>query len=95
MSWKAEANRIYEQRVLADALARLAARLDRGTIPLSDAELATLAKRARAALRNPEKKGERLARYQAHLAKSYGIDAITAISKVLEEVLNEIGYEEK
>jgi hypothetical protein len=46
-------------------------------------------------LGNPEKKGERLARYRAHLAKSHGIEPITAISKVLEEVLNEIGYEEK
>jgi hypothetical protein len=95
MSWKAEANRIYEQRVLADALGRLAARLDRSAVPLSDAELETLAKRTRAALGNPEKKGERLARYRAHLAKSHGIEPITAISKVLEEVLNEIGYEEK
>ena len=95
MSWKAEALRIYEERVLVDALARLGQRLDRSAIPLSDEELKTLAKRFRRALGNPEKHGTRLARYRAHLAKSHGIEAITAVSDALEKVLNEIGYEEK
>ena len=95
MSWKGKTLRIYEERVLADALARLGQRLDRSAIPLTDAELKTLVKRFRKALGNREKHGARLDRYRAHLTKNHGIDAITAVSKVLEGVLNEIGYEEK
>ena len=74
MSWKGEARKIYEEGVLADCLARLARRLDRSALPLSDEELRTLAKRAREAFKNRERGGARLARYQAHLAKSHGTE---------------------
>ena len=95
MSWKTEAHRIYEERVVNDSLARLAQRLDLKGLPFSDEELKTLAKRSRESFRNPEKKGERLARYKAHLAKSHGADVVASISAALEEINNEIGYEEK
>jgi hypothetical protein len=95
MSWKTEAHRIYEERVVNDSLARLAQRLDLKGLPFSDEELKTLAKRSRESFRNPEKKGERLARYKAHLAKNHGADVVANISVALEEINNEIGYEEK
>jgi hypothetical protein len=95
MSWKTEAHRIYEERVVNDSLARLAQRLDLKGLPFSDEELKTLAKRSRESFRNPEKKGERLARYKAHLAKIHGADVVANISAALEEINNEIGYEEK
>jgi len=41
MSWKAEAHKIYEERVVNDSLARLAERLDLKGLPLSDDELKT------------------------------------------------------
>jgi hypothetical protein len=47
MSQKAEASKIYEARVVTDALARLGKRLDLKTLPFSDEELQTLAERAR------------------------------------------------
>jgi len=95
MSWKAQAHRIYEERVVNDSLARLAERLDLKGLPFSDEELKTLAKRSRESFRNPEKRGERLARYKAHLAKNYGTDLVANISAALQEINNEIGYEEK
>jgi hypothetical protein len=94
MSWKSEANRIYEERVVNDALARLAGRLDVKALPLSDDELRTLAKRHRQAMWSPRGK-ERLARYKAHLAQSHGADVVASTSATLEEINNEIGYEEK
>jgi len=95
MSWKAQAHRIYEERVVNDSLARLAERLDLKGLPFSDEELKTLAKRSRESFRNPEKRRERLARYKAHLAKNYGTDLVANISAALQEINNEIGYEEK
>jgi hypothetical protein len=95
MSWKTEAHRTYEERVVNDSLARLAQRLDLKGLPFSDEELKTLAKRCRESFRDPEKKGERLARYKAHLAKNHGADVVANISAALEEINNEIGYEEK
>jgi hypothetical protein len=95
MSWKAEANKIYEERVLNDALARLAARLDLKGLPFSDEELRTLAKRSRESFRNSKKGKERLDRYKTHLAKSYGADLVASISTALEDINNSIGYEEK
>ena len=95
MSWKAEAYKIYEERVVNDSLARLAERIDLKGLPLSDEELKTLAKRSRESFSNPEKKQERLARYKAHLTKSYGADLVASISAALEQINNEIGYEEK
>jgi hypothetical protein len=95
MSWKAEAHRIYEERVVNDSLARLAERLDLKGLPISDEELKTLAKRSRESFRDPEKRGERMNRYKAHLAKNYGTDLVAKISAALKEIHNEIGYEEK
>ena len=95
MSWKAEANKIYEQQMVETALARLAERVDLRGLPFSEDELKTLAKRAREALHLQEKKVERLARYKAHLAKSHGSDVVARIAAALEEINNEIGYEEK
>ena len=95
MSWKAEAKRAYEERVVNDSLARLAERLDLRGLPFSQEELKTLARRSRESFRDPEKTGERLARYKAHLAKNYGTDLVAKISAALEDINNEIGYEEK
>jgi hypothetical protein len=95
MSWKTEAHKNYEERVVNDSLARLANRLDVKGLPFSDEELKTLAKRSRESFRNPEKKRERLDKYKAHLAKNYGADLIANISSTLEEINNAIGYEEK
>lgn len=97
MSWKAEASRIYEARVVADALARLAKRFDFKTLPFSDEELQTLAKRAREsfnAFRSEEKK-ERLGRYKVHLSTLYGEACVGPVWAALEQINNEIGYEEK
>lgn len=95
MSWKSEANKIYEGRVLNDALSRLAERLDVAGLPFSDVELKTLAKRHRESVWNSVKKRERLDRYKAHLAKTYGMDVVSRVSSLLEAINNEIGYEEK
>jgi hypothetical protein len=95
MSWKTEAHKIYEARVVNDSLARLAERLDLKGLPFSDEELKVLAKRSRESFRNPKKGGERLARYKAQLATNYGADPVANISAALEKINNEIGYEEK
>jgi hypothetical protein len=95
MSWKAEHRKIYEERVLNDALARLAGRLDVAGLPLSREELKTLAKRSRESFNNPAKGIDRLERYKAHLANSYGADVIEKVSANLQEIQGEIGYEEK
>ena len=95
MSWKAEAHKIYEERVVNDALARLAERPDLKGMPFPDEELKTLARRSRESFRNPEKGKERLDRYKAHLAKNYGADLVANICSALEEINNAIGYEEK
>ena len=95
MSWKAEAHKTYEERVVNDSLARLAERVDVKGLPFSDQELRTLAKRSRESFRNPEKKRERLVRYKAHLAKSYGADLVEDVSSALEKINNAVGYEEK
>jgi hypothetical protein len=91
MSWKSEAHRIYEERVVNDSLARLADRLDLKGLPLSDEELKTLAKRSRESFRNPEKRRERLDKYKAHLSKTYGVDVVARIASTLEEINNAIG----
>jgi hypothetical protein len=94
MSRKAEESKIYEARVVTDTLARLAKRFDLKALPFSDEELQTLAERAREsfiALRSEEKK-ERLGRYTAHLSTLYGVGRVSA---ALEQINNDIGYEEK
>jgi hypothetical protein len=95
MSRESRDNKIYEARVVEEALARLLARIDRPSLPLSDEELKTLVKRSREAYYSRGPKKERLARYQAHLARSHGAEVITSLAKSLEDVLNEIGWEEK
>jgi hypothetical protein len=95
MSWKAEAHKIYEERVLKDALARLAGRFDLKTLPFSNEELQTLAKRAREAFRSRERKMERLEKYKAHLSAIHGTECVETISAALAEINNAIGYEEK
>ena len=95
MGWKAAARRTYEERVVNDALGRLAGRVDLRGLPFSAEELKTLARRARESFRNSEKHGERLARYKIHLAKLHGPDWVATVSAALEEINNEIGYEEK
>jgi hypothetical protein len=97
MSWKAEHHKIYEGRVVTDSLARLAKRFDLKTLPFSDEELRTLAKRARESFRafRSEDKKQRLCRYKAHLSTLYGEACVGTVWAALEEINNEIGYEEK
>jgi hypothetical protein len=97
MSWKARDRKIYEARVVADSLARLAKRCDLTSLPFSHDELQTLAKRARESFRafGSEEKKERLAKYRAHLSGLYGEASVGPVWAALEEINNEIGYEEK
>jgi predicted Zn-dependent peptidase len=97
MSLEAEASKIYEARVITDALARLAKRFDLKRLPFSDDELQTLAERLRESFRafGSEEKKERLVRYMAHLSTLYGEHCVGRISTALEQINNEIGYEEK
>ena len=97
MSWKAQHHKIYEARIVTDSLARLAKRFDLATLPFSDEELQTLAKRARQSFRafGSDEKKERLARYKAHLCGLYGEQSVGPVWEALEEINNEIGYEEK
>lgn len=94
MSWKAEARKVYEARVVEDALARLAARLDLKTLPFSDEELRTLARRARESFYSDRKIG-RLDRYKAHLSALHGEAPVATVAAALRVINNEIGYEEK
>ena len=97
MSWKAQHHKAYEARVVSDSLARLARRFDLATLPFSDEELQTLAKRARESFRafGSEEKIKRLAKYKAHLSTLYGEASVAPVWAALEEINNEIGYEEK
>ena len=95
MSRDSDSNRIYEERVVIDSLARLVKRLDVKNLPYSAEELHTLARRHRESFYGSEKKRERLARYKAHLVATHGADVVEAISAALVEINNEIGYEEK
>jgi len=97
MSSKAHHQKAYEARVVTDSLARLAKRFDLTALPFSDEELQTLAKRARESYRafGSEAKKERLARYKAHLSTLYGEASVGPVWAALEEINNEIGYEEK
>lgn len=97
MSWKAQHHKIYEARVVADSIARLAKRFDLTTLPFSEEELQTLAKRARESFRafGSEEKKERLARYKTHLSILYGETSVEPVWAALKEINNEIGYEEK
>jgi len=95
MSSNAEADKIYEARVVADALTRLALRFDLKSLPFSTEELQTLAERARASFKaSPEQKAE-LARYKEHLSTLYGAPGVGRVWAALEQINNDIGYEEK
>jgi hypothetical protein len=65
------------------------------SLPFSDAELKTLARRFRESFYSGERKRERLDRYQAHLAGIHGADVVAMVSSLLQEINNDIGYEEK
>ena len=97
MSSKAQHQRTYEARVVTDSLARLARRFDLTSLPFSDEELQTLAKRARQSFKafGSQEKKERLARYKAYLSTLYGEQSVDPVWAALEEINNEIGYEEK
>lgn len=97
MSWKGLHHKVYEARVVSDSLARLAKRFDLTTLPFSDEELQTLAKRARESFRayRSEEKKARLGRYKAHLSALYGQACVEPVWAALEQINNEIGYEEK
>ena len=86
MGWKAEHRRIYEERVLEEALTKLWSVVDRKSVPLSDEELRTLARRARQHFRTRNR--ERLEKYKDHLAKSYVAEAVAAIASKLEDINN-------
>ena len=94
MGREATARRIYENRVIDDALIRLTG-VGPKDIPLSQSELRTLAVRTRQAIFGSPLKRQRLERYKQHLAKNYGPDAISRLSLILEEINNQIAYEEK
>jgi len=94
MGWKGKAHKIYENRVLDDALSRLSGAGFK-EIPLSAAELRTLAARTRQAIHNSPLKRQRLERYKAHLSKTYGLEVISRLAVKLEEINNQIAYEEK
>ena len=97
MSWKGQHRKDYEARVLADSLARLAKRVVLKTLPFSEEELQTLARRARESFRSSrsEAKRERLAGYKAHLSGLYGQERTDLVWGALEAINNEIGFEEK
>ena len=97
MSWKAQHHKVYEARVVADSLSRLAKRFDLTAFPFSDEELQTLAKRARESFRafGSEEKRKRLARYRDHLSALHGEVIVGRVWAALEEINNEIGFEEK
>jgi len=94
VSWKAEARRIYENRIIDDALSRLRG-FELKDIPLSQSELRTLTVRTRQAIFGSPLKKQRLERYKQHLVKTYGADVISRLSLALEEINNQIAYEEK
>jgi len=95
MSWKAEAHKIYEARMVKEALAKLAGRVDLKTLPFSEEELHTLAKRARESFRGRERNRERFDKYKAHLSAIHGKEIVETISIALVEINNALGYEEK
>ncbi len=97
MSWKTAASKIYEARVVTDALVRLAKRFDRATLPLSDEELQTLAERAREYFKafRSEARKERLLKYKIHISTLYGEECVGLVWEELVKINNEIGYEEK
>jgi len=97
MSWKSRTHKIYEARVVDDSLARLASRCDIKSVPFSEDELRTLARRAREFFRayGSEEKRARLAKYKKYLCTLYGDASVEPVWAALQDINNEIGYEEK
>ena len=95
MSSEAEASKIYEARVVADALARLALRFDLKSLPFSAEELQTLAEHARESFKASLGEKEELGSYKAHLSTLYGAPGVMRVWSALEQINNDIGYEEK
>ena len=95
MSGDGKRRRQDEEARLAEALARLRRRVHRSLIPLTDAELRTLAKRSLECLYGSVRKREKLERYMAHLAASYGRDVVQGVAGELESIKNAIAWEEK
>lgn len=95
LSQEARARKIYEQRILADAMNRLAKTLDLNGLPMSEAEVQTLHKRTRAAIFGSSRRKEQLARYRAHLATTYDVNVVEHVARRLEEINNQIAWEEK
>jgi hypothetical protein len=95
VSQEARARRAYERRILEDAVSRLAKIIDLGSLPLSEAELHTFQKRTRAAIFGSPRRKEQLARYKAHLATAYDAQSIERLARHLEEINNQIAWEEK
>jgi hypothetical protein len=95
MNWKSEHKRIYEQRIVDDALTRLRDSIRGEDLPFSQDELQTLLKRHRAAVHGTDKNLERLGKYQTHLTTAYGPEIVGKVSSLLTSIMNDIGYEEK
>ena len=95
MSQEAKARRVYERRILEDAVGRLAKVIDLGSLPLSEAELHTFQKRTRAAIFGSPRRKAHLARYKAHLATVYDSQSVERLARHLEEINNQIAWEEK
>ena len=95
MSQEAKARNIYERQVLKDAMSRLAKTLDLGALPLSEGEVQTLQKRTRAAIFGSPRRKDQLARYKAHLTAMYSSTVVEHLARHLEEINNQIAWEEK
>jgi hypothetical protein len=95
MSWKAEARKTYERRILQDALERLARATDLKELPFSESEVQTLARRTRDAIFGSARARERLRRYKAHLASLYGAETVEHLALKLQDINNQIAWEEK
>ena len=95
MSQEARARKIYERRVLEDAVSRLAKIIELGSLPFSEAELHTFHKRMRAAIFGSPRAKVRLVRYKAHLATIYDSPSVERLARHLEEINNQIAWEEK
>jgi hypothetical protein len=95
MSWKAQNQKIYEERMIKESLTRLSDSFGMEIIPFSKDELWTLAKRHREAFFGSDKKKERLAKYIAHLSAIHSDEVVSQVSSKLQDINNRIGYEEK
>ena len=95
MSGDSRRRKIYEKRVVKEALERLSISTDMEQIPLSRDEVLTLAERHREAVYGSDRKKERLAKYSAHLSKLHGDKVVLNISSRLLDINNKIAYEEK